>query len=285
MRVIVDVSVRVEEVGHVIFDRLRHIHPIDPRLTIFDLRLPETDPRVSAAIAELEGAGFRPWEDKTRPLREGLEYRLRRWREYNNDDFERCAYLRIEPPDAIGNVNRDERGMIILVPDDLRVTTGIARSQSGGLVVPDRVRRLLESSTLRGMAFRATMLRDDPMRSDNRLQWGTTRFPDAWWELTSPISLPPLESSVLKTDFKGVPVPRDFRAPVLLQEPPYFGVAEFHYLASELRRAESFDLARSFETGSIRPDDRWFVASKRFYEFCKENKIKCGWVPVRIDEG
>lgn len=284
MRVRVFITVQQDEVGDALFDRLRGIQPIDPRLTLFDLRLPEDDPRTVNVLRELENAGLRPWLDVFRPREKRQEYSIYRYREYDDRDHSCCNALRLEPQDEVSGVLRNESGLVRLGPRGLDSRIDIARTEGSAIVVPDRVRGLLETRSLRGLRFCPTVLYDRRELERQSVRWGSKEFPEPWWELTSELTLPPMSPAVVKTTPKGDPVPRDFQGMLMLREPPFTGV-EFHYLKSDLRRFGDFDLAQTFERFGTQPDDRWLVASKRFYEFCKANKIKCGWVPVRIDEG
>ena len=58
---------------------------------------------------------------------------------------------------------------------------------------------------------------------------------------------------------------------------------EFHYLESAIRAVEPFDLALTFEGWGGGNGLPKFVASQRFYQFCRKHKFKMNWIPVRID--
>jgi hypothetical protein len=63
---------------------------------------------------------------------------------------------------------------------------------------------------------------------------------------------------------------------------------QLRYRKSDLDKMPDWDLAFTFEAlvagrPVAGPYDRSLVASKRFYEFCRENGLKTDWVPVRID--
>ena len=59
-------------------------------------------------------------------------------------------------------------------------------------------------------------------------------------------------------------------------------VSEIHYRQSDLERMEPFDLAVTYEPLQQRAGR--IIASPRFYRFCKANKLRFDYMPVRVDE-
>jgi hypothetical protein len=59
-------------------------------------------------------------------------------------------------------------------------------------------------------------------------------------------------------------------------------VTEIHYRRSDLERMEPFDLAVTYEPLQQRAGR--IIASPRFYRFCKANKLRFDYMPVRVDE-
>ena len=105
-------------------------------------------------------------------------------------------------------------------------------------------------------------------------------LPGPFWELTSDLVLPRLANTrQLIYGYNSAPFDGDY-SKVLILTDGFYTTAEYHYRASDLRAIEPFDVAVVSENLGGFPDK---IVSRRFYEFCKKEKLRMEWVPVRID--
>ena len=148
-------------------------------------------------------------------------------------------------------------------------------------IVPERIKRQLEAAGLLRMVFRQVVPMTAPMDGDPTT-WSKTREP--WWELRSDLVMPPLSATAQLRDMNARPIQNgDFSRGVILFD-DFCSYPERHYPSSALRSMPPFDLARSFEpSGYPEHDYHFLIASRRFYEFARENEFDVRWVPVRID--
>jgi len=210
-------------------------------------------------------------------------YSLGRWREYDLSDFEAAEHLMLKPAETLGHAIRVD-SKLLLDQRKLRKNGSFGHANHG-VVVPDRIRRQLETISLTHIDFKPTQ----PAKysgsavHDQVLSWDHHGPP--WWELWSDLVLPPVSPSMIKVDNKGNPVPRAYFQGAYMKDLPDYSDVELHYLRSEIEALDRFDLAVTYEESWGSLFTRPLIASQRFYQFCKEHKLKCDWVPVRIDEG
>ncbi|HVU62510.1 MAG TPA: hypothetical protein VHC70_00940 [Phycisphaerales bacterium] len=185
----------------------------------------------------------------------------------------------MQPEDHVEGGFQPERDAFVFRSEDLRKKCSFAHDDDDGVLVPSRVKAMLERAQLRGVQFRSIVVEND---SDSSPECSGEHV-DAWWRLASDITLPPYSPSMKVLDRHGRRVPRGTEGYVEIWEPPYRGV-ELHYLRSEIVSKE-FDIAQTLEWSAPSPLLRGLVVSKKFYEICRAHRLKCGFVPVRIEPG
>jgi hypothetical protein len=182
---------------------------------------------------------------------------------------------------------RDETtGYVELDVHQLDNSADFALADTCRYVVPQRVKRVIESALSPHVLFRPALLSDPLARLENRpksVSWEAWGPP--WWELTSDYTLPAVSPSMDLRDPKGSPLaPGDPTASYHRYEGLHIW-PELHYRAADLRTVEPFGLARTLEHfgGDIPSDDRTLVASRDFYDLCVRHGLKAEWLPVRIE--
>jgi len=204
---------------------------------------------------------------------------LRRYREYDKTDFEAAELLQLWP-DQVLMIDRSVTDMAVQrkeIKDGIDFARGLYDLP---IFVPGRVRTILEQARFHDLRFESfTLLRnaqgDDD--SDGELEWDIVGEP--WWFLNSEVRLPPLSRYLERVGPRGKVLPREARGGI---REPGFDDVELHYYRSEFKEVGEFDVARDWESGSRAAR---IIVSKRFYEFCKQNGLKCSFKPARIDEG
>lgn len=279
-------GVLLHEVGSGVFDDLVSIYPEGRDRHAFWSFLPVDDDRTAAIMDLLAQAGWHPWGDHSRPKDRSREYTLLLERQYDDADLA-CEYLELSPRTKDWGPYRDEAtGLVKLDVHQLDNSADFGAAYTGRYVVPQRVKRLLETANLRRVVFRPALLADSEQResgSEKIIPWETWGPP--WWEITSDYTLPPVSPSMDLRDNNGNRVePGDPRRYYHRREGLYLW-PELHYRSSDLANAPAFDLARTLERfgGELRWDESMLVASRRFYQFCVDHGLKTDWVPVRID--
>jgi len=104
------------------------------------------------------------------------------------------------------------------------------------------------------------------------------------WELTSEFVLPPLNNASLLFNNDGQPFDGDYDKGCFLVEGCYWP-GELHYKRSTLQTVGPFDLARTHERFGNKDSVSFprLIASRNFYDFCKNQKLNLDWWPVRVD--
>jgi hypothetical protein len=152
------------------------------------------------------------------------------------------------------------------------------------LIVPDRTKRVLQHADLRRVVFHPTALvaGRTPEEREKVIQWD--KHAEPWWELTSDLILPPLSPSVSLFDQDGNPIRDDFSNGCYAVEGQYSSPI-LSYRRSDLQSIGGFDLAKTFEIFGAKgsKDMRLFIASRKFYDFCKSNQIDAAFTPVRVE--
>lgn len=271
-------------IGDRVFDRLVRIYPEGQDRHAFWSFLSEDDPRTLEILKTLDEAGVKPWMDSSRPREKGREFTLQLERFYDCSEVAACDLVELAPKETCPGDYRDERtGHVLLDVHRLDNSLDFALADRERYVVPDRVKRILEQADLDHLLFRSALLSDPKQAVDAVIPWEGWGPP--WWELTSDYTLPPVSPSMDLRDRDGKPIDRKEPNALHVRKEGLYVHPELHYLASDLRKCEPFDLARTWERfgGEMKWNERTLVASKRFYEFCVKHNLKTDWVPVRID--
>lgn len=158
------------------------------------------------------------------------------------------------------------------------------RSLSPGLVVPQRVRVILEEQGYAELEFREvhpTGRRGSKMEH-TALPWEEVGEP--WWELRSSVRLPPLSPSVPLTTTDGSPF-RGYDVHCLqLRDPTHLGDPLLRYRAEDLDGMPPFDFAMTHEHMGRPPDHEWMVVSQRVRKLFRTRRLRAKWNPVIIED-
>lgn len=275
-------------VGDQLVDDLKEIYKDDKPNHYFSApHLLEDDPVVKKILDRLSEAGMNPRISKSGKgeIDYEKEYIFRRFHVYEPSDFEGLDYLALNPHEATPAGYRTD-GLIELMRAGLNKTADLMVMGAGWYVVPDRIKAVIESSDLVGPMFRPTRLIDDPGPRKKYFDW-QEEFGSTWWELTSEIAMPPLSDTVEVRDRNSQPLKdrQDFSNGFYPVD-GFYARPELHYRRSEMDAMPAFDLAKTYEPMGINEesDARPLIASRRFYDFCREKQIKTEWVPIRIEE-
>lgn len=245
----------------------------------FHAILPVDDKRTTQLLDLLAEAGLEPWIDTSQSRDANRQYTLRLQREYDEIDFEVCNHLEFAPDEQGKGLYRTDRqrGQIIMEAPPISSASFVHKQT--WCVVRDNLRRVLQGNGLKNLVFLPTKKRYESV------DYNLYDEEDVWWELRSDLVLPPVSSSMTLIHKDHTPFTGDFRRGCRRIDGLYFPV-ELHYRRADIEGADSFDLAHTYEMFGALPDeyDRPLVASKRFYEVCKQHDVKTGWVPVRIED-
>jgi len=241
----------------------------------------EDDPAVLGVLRKLNEWGWKPI-DPAEHYDEAKHFELIRTREYEPPDLDGLECLQIWP-ELMVEMEWEPAGYGIRRGQYKR-RADFARGRSGKpIIVSQRVRALLETADFRGLHFAPLQLfkrvggsYDSPKLGN--LEWSSVGEP--WWILDSILTLPPVGPYLyIQGGGDGKIYPRGTRQGIIRE--PGFSDVERHYVRSELAKLGEFDVAREWESlGAVD-----IIVSRRFYEFCKAHNLKCGFKPVRIDEG
>jgi len=292
MKILARLSISHLEVDAALMARLRSEVPEQDALRGFSLFAPLDSESMSTALGLLDVAGLKPWDFRQgRPLVAGSEYFLSYERVYDVADLRDCEYLRIMPPAKgihIEAHERTEAGRIILPKYKMPRGFDIMLTHlNAAYFVTDRAKTILEAAGLSRLSFPPACYGPGRLKEGDTEEAIAAQFGRPYWEIDSDFTLPPLSPTMsLKTN-KGRPWVRGDYSDGLQACEGLFQLPELHYRRSDLDRLEPFDLARTQEQfGNYKSYDRLkcpLVASRRFYETCVADKLKTGWVPVRVD--
>ena len=242
-------------------------------------------------IHALESWGFRAWNYKS-PKEFGRDYELSLVRIYDAFDWESADYLQLWPSvldDVIHDSGRDESGRMMLYRRSLREQRALdfARGEIEAILIPERVKRLLEKDSLKHVVFKPTIaVKGTGLAKECQapLAWTEVGTPP-WWELSSDLVLPPLSPSMDLRDDKGNPIAPGDCSKGCVPKEGHFNHAELHYRQRDLAAVEPFDVALTFETfGPRGPTKRpSLIASQHFYRVCVDHGLSTNWIPVRVD--
>ncbi len=162
------------------------------------------------------------------------------------------------------------------------------------VLVADWVKVLFQNEGLRGLEFHPTV--PITRRKLRTLSWGD-RPP--FWELRAAIELPPCANRRMTEDRR--PARRDQQKSTPVEEIYEFSEpdssplgqwlsgqpirpAQLHYHRRDIEATPAFDFAVSWESIAASGDPRRCIVSQRFYQVCREHKIRCSFEPVAIDD-
>jgi hypothetical protein len=295
MKVVVHITATGYKLPDHVFHKLLNIHPEgaskaryqgvgDIIVTGWTLDLPIQDPRATEAIELLMREGWlvgeqMKWKRELRGVTIWLD------RKYSRGDLESSPWLAFDGTRYIESYWRTAKEELIKVsaPRLRKSTADVVFGDWPGIIVPDRVRRIIEPAGFLHVDFRPVA----PVRSSDRfldkdvVSW--SKVGDPWWEITSDFTMPPLSPSVEIVAQDG--------SPFVGYENQWLGVREglfrnpeLHYRRQDIEQLLPFDLACTHEHFGKPPRGQRLIASQRFYQFFREHKLKAKWTPVRIDD-
>jgi len=277
-----------EDISEKAFDELLRIYPEGKKYRAFNCTLPAHDPRLRAIQDLLAKSGLLPWLNRFQKHKPD-EYLMDKERIYEPEELNSAEYLELVPSIFTEGLFRDDQGRIMIDSRELQPSAKFASTKLSWIIVPDRVKTLLEQSELHHVTFRPTALVGGPLAKDHKEPIPWEIYGESWWELTSELVLPPLSRSVDLRDADGQPLPHgsdDFSNGCHRRDGLYLH-PELRYRKQELQAVEPFDAALTFEpfgNKGVPLDWRVVVVSRRFREICLEQGWNTDWVPVRIEE-
>lgn len=267
-------------------EHLRGTLPRSDRRLNFQSALPSDDSRTSRLIEVLQRSGMTPWSGLRKKAAD--EYSLLIFREFDESDLAACEFLALHGTHRCEDTHWENPvDPIRLVASSLSRKADLAGTgpNAGLRVVPDRVKRILETAGFLSLMLRPTEVRDGETYQQKGIPRRWEEFGEHWWHLTSDQILPPVSPNLALFDNNGKPIRDNFTNGCFRRDGAVVN-PELRYRRVDLERTPRFDVAKTFETFGIKPHEsgRDIVVSKRFYEFCRERKLKFDFVPVRIDE-
>ena len=274
MQTIADISVSASECSKELFQGLVALYPDKSNQYIFNCELPVEHPITKSVIDLLAAHGWEP-NKPCKERRKNTEFHLKYLREYDDTDYQQARHLEPVPLATIGlSMRRSKSDRLLLKRSTARSKITLAAADWAWLVVSDKVRRLMIEAGLRHVIFKEVETAA-PIPEELRNQI---------WELSSDLTLPPLSPMCeLVTTPGGLPFTGDRQKGGFAHVEGLYAWPEYHYTESAIRSVEPFDLAHTFERHHHDTPQPKFVASQRFYQFCKTHGIKMKWVPVHID--
>jgi hypothetical protein len=245
---------------------------------MFSLTLNVDDTRVRKILERLRRTGVEPWTDRTRLPNRQSEFTLEYQRVYDAADLDVCEYLEIVAPYVDGVWKRQaDTALVLKEPTTEWDIVSVRRPNCYAAI--GRAKQALEGTKLRNLSFRCAR------KQYESVDYDLYDEDDTWWEMRSDALLPPVAPSMTLVHKDRTPFKGECRSGCLRTE-GFYTHPELHYRREDIASMKAFDLAHTYEMFGELPDvyDRPLVASKRFYEVCKEHGIRTGWVPVRIDE-
>jgi hypothetical protein len=253
----------------------------------FKAEFPLEDAVFAEILKTLARHDILPWTDHSRMPLPGKEFELIYRREYDETDFESSKLLECDPPIRHCDEGRSSRGQLKLDRHSLKLNRRFFKSSMSAakIVVSEKTMKVLKKAKLKHLKFRPTILIDAKGDQDYELGWDG--WSDPRWELTSDLVLPKMSRDLQLVTFDGSPVKGDDYSNGCLIHEGFYRPPEIHYRRKDLPPLESFDVALSYEPIGTNPlvQERALIFSNRFYQVCKELKLKADWVPVRIDGG
>ncbi len=251
----------------------------------FLLFRPEDDPEIQLALQILNQAGMRPWDKKNRRPEKDREFVMYLFREYSRVDAEECRLLEFTLQRQCPGTFRTEEGVLKLLHRAVQSRRrGMSQAAPNWFVVSGTLRDEMISAGLKGLKFLPTLVVNDFGKKEKTITYDWSELGEPLWELTSDVVLPPVAPSVQLVNATGGPVESDFSTGCYQREGLH-AQPELRYRSRDLPGLDSFDLARTYEPFGTKPKDcdRRLVASRRFYEFCRQQKLRIDWRPVHIE--
>lgn len=273
-------SIDAKKLGEDTIAELGLIYPDGRDGRHFECQLPWEDERVHRVIGCLAGRGFVPRNGRRRAG--ANEYWMAIERTYDRSDLDLASYLNLRAKVPFRSYTRSSEGRIELDTEEIQPDAEIACASPPWTVVSRRLKDLIEGEGMSHVVFRETRV-IGPSESGKE-------YEGQFWELTSDFVLPPMSPRCKFIDgVTGEEVAGDSKVTFVLREgletpDILYTPAEIHYVATEIKALEPFDLALTHETFGGHYS-RMIVASQRFYRFCVAHDLKILWTPVRIDEG
>lgn len=297
-------SIRQSDIGEDIFAALVKLESKstfefvkgDPR---WAMAAPLSAPRVRSALELLATAGFHPRTglvgrgdpppDPETRVPDRKSFRMYIERSYSTRDLAACEYLElmgyryfhmhchIEPPQELW-----------ITPNTAKARSDFIQSNTHrSLIVPQRVREVLEAGAIRHLQFRSEIHVSRELLLEKRREIPWSKFPEPMYELWSDLILPRLSPTCILHDHLSNPyVEEGAKVGCILHE-GFYVWPEMRYRRSDLAAAGEFDIALTHErfgTGAIGEHKRAKVVSQRFYQYCLANNLKAKWRPVRIED-
>ncbi|MEM6503829.1 MAG: hypothetical protein AAF711_00025 [Planctomycetota bacterium] len=281
------------EVSPAMLPEIFDIYP-DGRSSGYGFRseLDHADLRNEKLVECLKRSGFRRRKKQERflPREHFTEAHIRH---YDRADYASAVYLEFDPDFFDENIQfseRDAEARLRLHRKSLREnkSTDFARAGIKAILVPQRVKVVLEQADLHNLLFLPTI----PVRGTGLAEECQTPVTweqvgcDPWWELSSDLTLPPVSPGMDLRDRDGNRIPPGNSSNGCIPREGLFNKAELHYLRNDIKAIEPFDVALTFETfGMPGPYPRpSVVVSQRFYQVCIDHGLSGTWVPVRLDD-
>lgn len=276
-----------------VFSRIADMITSDGRRrSILYIDMVSTDPRLRNILHMILTNSGTPWSGQTLDVQRLGSYSFRQYRVYSHDDWQGHELLRLNPlehrypcSDDAEVMERTAEGLARVAVDEIPPGVDFLRAHGVSALVPHRVRFVLEQAGLYRLRYRPTV----PVRVVDELKpiadcsWN--EFPEPWWELTSDLVLPPVSPSMALVSWSGKPIVRGSTDMCAASDGSGFlGFPELRYLRAEVEALGSFDLAHVFERSSPSTLDRALVASRRFYEVCREHDLGVNWIPVHLED-
>lgn len=142
----------------------------------FRLSLPVDDHRTKEVLRELQRAGLSNWPGSQVKYDGKSCFRFDIRREYHQTDYRVAEYLWLQPEHHIKGGYVPGEAAFVVGTSDLDNTRAFALDDDQGVLVPNRVKELLERSGLHGVEFRPTVLDDDSVYPAVRVAWGGEEF-------------------------------------------------------------------------------------------------------------
>lgn len=246
-------------------------------ITSWAVDLSLSDPRTSEVIDLLvrgdclRGA-YPNWEPANRGVCIWLD------RRYSSRDLEASALLHLGGRKYVESFWRTSDLSPMFLASGLRsCKADTVCGDYPGTIVPDRVRRVIESMGLVGVRFFPVV----PVCENKKVvPWG--EIGDPWWELASDLTMPRLSPSVEIIAQDGSPF-TDYKSQWLSIREGLYINPEWRYLRQDVDGMGAFDLAYSHEHLGKPPRGQQLIASGRLYRCFKEHGVRAFWRPVRIE--
>ncbi len=213
----------------------------------------------------------------------GKEYRVHKYYIKEDSDFDSSRCIELQPIKDLKWVLREHIDTgTILVPINSLGNKARFVGADKSVIVSSKTRDELLAQGFLHLTFRPTKpAQYSDVGPPEVLSW--EHHSPQWWELWSDLTLPPLSPTMKHTDGNGNVVARDWKGWKWFSNPTEDD-DRLHYLDSELKGVEPFDIAVTFEHQAS-PWQRYLVVSQKFYQFCKSKKWAADWEPVAIDVG